>query len=142
MSVTQRDPNQILQAEHEETHDAKRVFVVGGQFDLKANISEFPKPEIITIEKQVIVKEPEIIQVEKQIIVSKPEIVEVEKQVIVKEVDIKVVEKPVIVEKIEYKEIQVPVIVEKFIGIPKSFLIASVLQSAALIILIGKLLFN
>lgn len=97
--VTQRDVNQISKYEHDQEHNAKRVVIVGGSFEVPKyehplNLQQ--EVRVIEVEKPIIVKEYEvkIVEVEKQVLVQVPSeirVVEVEKPVIViqKEIETK-----------------------------------------------------
>jgi len=124
---TRKDPNQIVRAEHQEDHDARRVYIVGGQ-ELKLEVDsdkiaksiqesisnvQFPEikiPEITTLDRNnnikvvevpVIVPEIKVIEVEKPIVTT--EIQVVEKPTIIKETKIEKIEVPVITKEVEYK---------------------------------------
>lgn len=100
-----KDANQISRAEHEDHHDAKRVYIVNpeaiGAFPSAGvparSAGEIPAPSIQ--KEYVVVKEPEIRIVEtiKEIMVQVPtvEYREIEKQVVVKEIQIVEIEKHV-----------------------------------------------
>ena len=113
MSLTLRDPNQIVTSEHDEKNNAKRVIIVGGEMP-EFKMPEFPKnlaEQTVKIEKvevPVIVKEIEIQKIEVPIIIKEIEIKEIEKPipVIFKELQIERVEVPIIVK--EYETIQGP----------------------------------
>lgn len=110
---TDRDENQIARYEHQENLDAKRVYVVGGDFKINVESSQPLKPEIITVEKTIVVEKP--VLVEKEIVVKEKEIIEVEKPIIVKEFSIEKIEIPLIQKEIELKTIQIekPIIVKE-----------------------------
>lgn len=100
-TLTSLDPHQISRVEHDETNDAKRVIIVGGDFKLEPKIdwSSFPKQEPAVI----VQKEIQIVEVPK--IVTETKIERVEVPVVVKETVVERVEVPVIVK--ELQEIKV-----------------------------------
>lgn len=123
-NLTQRDNNQIERHEHDESIDAKRVYIVGGA-DIKVNadtsqiadsvasavkegLAELvPVMKLDSSQKQ----EPVVIKEQQVVVVKEPQIYEVEKQVVVTEKEIVYVDKPVIMEKIVYREIEKPVFI-------------------------------
>lgn len=121
-NLTQRDNNQIERHEHDETVDAKRVYIVGGA-DIKVNadtsqiassVASAVKEGLADIMPSMKLEQQtkiEVVEVEKYIVVKEPQVVEIEKQIVVKEKELVYVDKPVIIEKIVYKEIEKPVIV-------------------------------
>ena len=148
-SLTYRDNNQIERYEHDETIDAKRVYIVGGA-DIKVNadasqiassVASAIKEglaDVIPSMKLEQSSKTEFVEVEKYIVVKEPQIVEIEKQIVVKEKELVYVDKPVIIEKIVYKEIEKPVIVngtaqlEKLRSIHPILLVCMVLQTLTL----------
>ena len=121
-TLTHRDNNQIERYEHDESVDAKRVYIVGGaDIRVNADTSQIANSvasavkeglaDVIPSMKLEQSSKIEIVEVEKHIIVKEPQIVEIEKQIVVKEKELVYVDKPVIIEKIVYKEIEKPVIV-------------------------------
>jgi hypothetical protein len=149
--VTKIDHTQVDRYEHDEQYDAKRVVIVGGDFDTSGIVSaieeklsnltikvdaqpsvvqpQITEPQII--EKTVVVTEYKTIEVEKPIIITEYRMVEVEKPFVIDRVVYREVEKPVMVEYV--KEIEKPIIVEK---IPKMIWGIIIIQS--LIILLSK----
>lgn len=123
-NLTQRDNSQIERHEHDESIDAKRVYIVGGA-DIKVNadtsqiagsvasavkegLAELvPVMKLESSQKQ----EPVVIKEQQVVVVKEPQIVEIEKQVIVTEKELVYVDKPVIIEKIVYKEIEKPILI-------------------------------
>jgi len=148
-SLTQRDNGQIERHEHDETIDAKRVYIVGGA-DIKVNadtsqiansVAFAVKEGLADVIPSMKLEQPtkiEIVEVEKYVVVKEPQVVEIEKQIVVKEKELVYVDKPVIIEKIVYKEIEKPVIVngtaqlEKPRGINPILLGCMVLQTLTL----------
>lgn len=129
MSLTSRDPNQIVQYEHEQKDNAKRVYVVN-DFGISDTIKEslknlkvdftpqvhdtHPVPaqvqaEIQYIDRPYIVKEVVVEQVEIPMIVERQVIREVQVPVI--QTQIEYVDKPIIVK--EFEKIEIPVIVKE-----------------------------
>lgn len=132
MKLTQRDPNQITQAEHDESLNASRVTIVGGDFglaqavkdglkDIKfdqqpGTITEYKQPMII--EKEVIVKQIQTVQI--PTIVKEYERFEV--PVIVKEQqEIKIIEVPKVIFEPKIIEIEKIVIVKEIANMDKMF---------------------
>lgn len=120
--LTQRDNNQIERHEHDETIDAKRVYIVGGaDIKVSADTSQIASSVASAVKEGLIDVIPsmkleqsskiEIVEIEKPIIIKEPQLVEIEKQIIVKEKELVYVDKPIIIEKIVYKEIEKPVVV-------------------------------
>jgi len=108
------DNDQLIKREHEQTYDAKRVFIVGGQVpDYSEQIKDGLKNLTITsgtsevkierIEVPVIVKEIEIRTIEVPTVVKETLTVEIPVIVIQKEVQI--IEIPTIVERVRIVEI-------------------------------------
>jgi hypothetical protein len=122
-SLTHRDNNQIERHEHDESVDAKRVYIVGGA-DIKVNadtshiansVASAVKEGLADIIPSMKLEQSskiEIVEVEKYIVVKEPQIVEIEKQIVVKEKELVYVDKPVIIEKIVYKEIEKPILMQ------------------------------
>jgi hypothetical protein len=141
-NVTHRDVNQISAAEHQELQNAKRVYIVGGEFkpeikmdNLKLEPNIIIQKEYEKIEIPVIVKEIEIKEVEKTIVIHEPVLKEIQVPVVVKEAQIITVDKPVIIEKeiIKTIEIEKPIIVEKVKDL-KVFLIINSLILLGLVV--------
>ena len=121
-SLTRRDNHQIERHEHDESHDAKRVYVVGGK-DIKINADSSQITEAISLAIKESVSEIvpfftqegsekiRVVEVEKPILIKEPQIIETEKHIVVKEKELVYVDKPVIIEKIIYKEIEKPIVV-------------------------------
>lgn len=119
-SLTRRDNHQIERHEHDESHDAKRVYVVGGK-DIKINADASQITEAISLAIKESISEiipsfnreisdkVQVVEIEKPFFIKEPHVIETEKQVVVKEKELVYVDKPVIVEKIIYKEIEKPV---------------------------------
>lgn len=104
MSLTNRDPNQVTQFEHDEKSNAKRVIVVGQDFSIDSNmIAQAVKDGLSSITLPTSQNNGEI------------HIKEV--PVFIPQLEIKTIEVPVIVKEIEYREIQVPVVTEKIITV-------------------------
>jgi hypothetical protein len=123
--ATDRDPNRIIQREHQMDLDAKRVYIVGGA-DLKINVDTkelieglkegvsnssiqvVRVPEIVkeydvkVIEVEKIVYLDKLIQIEVPKIIYEPKIIEITKEKIVIEEKIREieVEKNIIIEKV------------------------------------------
>lgn len=115
-NLTQRDNNQIERHEHDESIDAKRVYIVGGA-DIKVNadtsqiansVASAVKEGLADLVPVMKLDSPSKTEI---VVVKEPQIHEVEKQVIVTEKEIVYVDKPVIMEKIVYKEIEKPIFV-------------------------------
>lgn len=106
MSLTNRDPNQIIQFEHDEANNAQRVVVVGQ--DIKMDNSKIAESLEKALSNIKVNLQSSVEQKEQQII---------EKHVFIPQIEIQTVEVPVIVKEIEYREIQVPVIVEKIVRV-------------------------
>jgi hypothetical protein len=105
--MTLRDPSQIDRYEHEENHDARRVYIVGGNIpdvrlqvpDIKVNI-DAEKTVVQTVEVPTIVKETVIVPVDKIV----KEVEKIEVPVIVK--DIEKIHIPTILKQTEFQEVQ------------------------------------
>jgi len=144
---SQKDPNQIAQAEHDDASNAKRVIIVGGgsfsmpeaaqapdslakalealtkaveQASLNANRDVIPEKETVTISVPHIVTESRIERVEVPVVVKEVQIVEV--PVVVKEIER--IEVPVY--NTEYKTVEIPVIIKEIQekAAPKALFIA------------------
>jgi|694.fasta_scaffold00313_39 hypothetical protein len=135
--ITLRDYNQITAFEHDESLDAKRVIVVGGEMPT-FNIPELKMPEIQKIEVPVIItqKELQVERIEVPVIVKETEIKEIEKQVIVlqKEWQVERVEIPIVQKEIEV--IEKPVILKEIVQQDLPSWIKALLAAQALISLI------
>lgn len=123
---SQKDPNQIAQAEHDDDLNAKRVVIVGGSFDTSkmqeqaAVISKAYADMAAQMQdsiKQAHLNAPQIAPASASpTVVAVPEIVKetiverVEVPVIVKETSVQTIRVPEIVKEVQIKEIQVPVI--------------------------------
>jgi hypothetical protein len=115
-SLTQRDNGQIERHEHDESLDAKRVYIVGGgDIKITADASQIADSISSAIKESIgetipLLKPQEdrtqlqIVEIEKPVVIKEPQIVEIEKQIVVKEKEIVDIDKPVIMEKIVYKE--------------------------------------
>jgi hypothetical protein len=103
MSLTNRDPNQIVQFEHEDKHNAKRVFVVGQELSIDSSkIAESLEKAL----EKVSFKMP-----------TQPQVESIEKTIFIPQLEVKTIEVPVIVKEIEYREIQIPVVIEKIVTV-------------------------
>lgn len=103
MSLTNRDPNQIHQFEHDDQSNAKRVVVVGQELNIDSSkIAESLGKAIEKLNFQMPIQ---------------PKADSTERTIFIPQIEIKTVEIPVIVKEIEYREIQVPVIVEKIVTV-------------------------
>lgn len=157
--ITLRDPSQIDRYEHQENHDARRVYVVGGNLpdvklqipDIKVNI-DAEKTVVQTVEVPSIIKEPVVVPVERivkeiekveiPVIIKQTEHVEV--PVIVKDVQIERVDKIVTETKIERIEVPVSkiehIVTEKVVtnteykDLPKTLLLVIAVQAVVSII--------
>lgn len=118
MSLTHRDHNQIVAAEHSELDNAKRVIIVGGEMpEFKLGDIKFPETQVQKIEVPVIVKETQIVEV--PTIIKEVEIIRVEVPIIVKEIvevikeipiiqtKVELIEKPIIITQIEHKDLPI-----------------------------------
>jgi hypothetical protein len=153
-SLTHRDNSQIERHEHDESVDAKRVYIVGGA-DIKVNadtahiassVASAVKEGLAEIMPSLRLEEPskaQIIEIEKPVVIKEPQIIEIEKQIVVKEKELVYVDKPVIIEKIVYKEIEKPIVVhsaaqqEKNRNIYPVLIIGFVLQTITILGLIA-----
>lgn len=108
-NLSQLDPNQMLAREHDASHDAKRVILVGGEkIDLQVDsnkIAEAIKHGIMEMTIGIGSKET------------------TEKQVIVPQIEYRTIEVPVIIKETEYKTIEIPVITERIVTIEKPVII-------------------
>ncbi len=136
MSMTLRDPNQIVSEEHDELNNAKRVIIVGGEMPEfkvgQVSTGGFTPPEVIKIEVPVIVKELEIKEIEKQIPIISTElkIEKIEVPVLVKEIHVEKIEVPIIIK--EYEKITLPAEVKEIISkevMPKWAMVLIIIQS-------------
>lgn len=101
MGLTNRDPNQVTQFEHDEKSNAKRVVVIGQDFSIDSNkIAQAVKDGLKSIT-----------------LPSASEAKTIEVPVFIPQLEIKTIEIPVIVKEIEYREIQVPVVTEKIVTV-------------------------
>lgn len=119
-NLTQRDNNQIERHEHDESIDAKRVYIVGGA-DIKVNADTSQiANSVASAVKEGLAELVPVMKLEPSssssktevVIVKEPQIVEVEKQVVVTQKEIVYVDKPVIIEKTVYKEIEKPIVIK------------------------------
>lgn len=143
MAETQKDPNQILRAEHDEANNAKKVIIVGGSFDSEKLTESFQKaldnmqinmpknwplggvtnvpgwPQIQPgdqLHTHETVKEVFIpqVQIERFPEYIKETVVQlVEIPVIQREIEVKIIEVPKYIDRIEYKTIEVPIAVKE-----------------------------
>lgn len=149
-NLTQRDNNQIERHEHDESIDAKRVYIVGGA-DIKVNADTSQiANSVASAVKEGLAELVPVMKLEPSssssktevVIVKEPQIVEVEKQVVVTQKEIVYVDKPVIIEKTVYKEIEKPIVIkdggviEKKQSIQPIILACLVLQTLTIIGLI------
>lgn len=107
MVYSNRDPNQISQAEHDDVSNAKRVVVVGQDFQLDSNkIAESLEKAVLKGLSNMKLDEP-----------KSPSYtpIEVERIVPIPQIEIRTIEVPKIIEKIEYREIEKPIIIEKIV---------------------------
>lgn len=119
-NLTLLDTDQIIKKKFDESMDAERVIIVGGEklelsidSDKIANavkeglsglkIGESSKPEQYNVRQQ--------------------EIQYVEKQVFLPQIEIKTIEVPVIIKEIEYREIEKPIYIEKIVTVEKPIVI-------------------
>jgi len=121
-NLTQRDNSQIERHEHDESIDAKRVYIVGGgDIKVSADTSQIATSVASAVKEGlaelVPVMKLESPQKQEVVIIKEPQLVEIEKQVVVTEKEFVYVDKPVIIEKIVYKEIEKPVIVKEQIQV-------------------------
>lgn len=117
-SLTQRDNSQIERHEHDESIDAKRVYIVGGgDIKVSADTSQIATSVASAVKEGLAelipVMKLEPTQKQEIVVIKEPQIVEIEKQVVVTEKEIVYVDKPVIIEKIVYKEIEKPVVIKE-----------------------------
>lgn len=139
-NLTYRDNAQIERHEHNESLDAKRVFIVGGA-DIKvtADTSQISNSVASAIKEGLadlvpaMKLEPEV---KKEVVILKePQIIEVEKQIVVVQKELVYVDKPVIIEKIIYKEIEKPILIKESANLEKPqpispiFVVFAVLQT-------------
>lgn len=126
-----RDSHEIMQHEHSEVHNAKKVYLVGGanldisidetkfidavkeglkNIEIKqqsgSQVTEFTMPEIKLPEIQVV-------EIEKQVFVPQIETKIIEVPKIVTEIKVVEIEKPIITEVIKTVEVEKPVFIEK-----------------------------
>lgn len=128
-NLTRRDHNQIPQYEHDETNNAKRVFVVGQEVNidtskLAESLSNAVKESLANFQVPVGVESIEgdctnedhlnIIEIEKQVFIPQIEYKTLEVPVIIKEIEYREIEKQVIVYKTEFKEVDRPVYITEF----------------------------
>jgi hypothetical protein len=149
MSLTNRDPHQITQFEHDNENNAKRVVVVGQEINIdSAKIAESLEKalsnikvdlsqgssnkevqiQVVEIEKQVFVPQIQYEKVEVPVIVKETQIVEVEKIIYIDRM-IRV-EVPVIVKEIEIREFNSP---SEAPGTPMIVKIAAIIHSICVI---------
>jgi hypothetical protein len=106
--MTNRDPNQVIQFEHDEKSNAKRVIVVGQALSIDSDkLAEAVKDGLSQIKLPEAQKNTE----EKTIFVPITEVKTIEVPVIIKEIEYREIEKPIITEVI--KVIEVPVIIKE-----------------------------
>lgn len=147
------DPNQITTKEHDESLDAKRVVLVGGE-KLNITLDETKLVEAVkqglnslTLPQNQTSGEIQVINVptKENVFIPHIEIKEIEKQVIVPQIEyrtieipvvterIVTVEKPIVIKEIEFKEI----VKERYY--PKVITICALIQAGCMI---GLLLLN
>jgi hypothetical protein len=117
-NLTQRDNNQIERHEHDESIDAKRVYIVGGgDIKVSADTSQIAMSVASAVKEGlaelVPVMKLESPQKQEIVVIKEPQLVEIEKQVIVTEKEFVYIDKPVIIEKIIYKEIEKPILIKE-----------------------------
>ena len=161
---SQKDGDQIVRAEHDDEHDAKRVVIVGGEAPkinvtidtnkvhetimraMEKSINSKPKYDenvqvkqeiqTITVEKPYIVEKIEYREIEKPYIVEKIQYKEIEKHIITPQlIEYREIEKPVVIKETVIEIKEVPIIVEKFSKLAIGLFI---IQSIMLIIAIIK----
>lgn len=125
-NLTQRDNSQIERHEHDESIDAKRVYIVGGaDIRVNADTSQIANSVASAVKEGladlVPVMKLESPQKQEIVVIKEPQIVEVEKQVVVTQKEIVYVDKPVIMEKIVYKEIEKPILIKEGAQSEKTF---------------------
>lgn len=113
--ITSASTDQIHGREHQEDHDARRVFVVGGNFNIKANLEQ---PQAAA---PIVIKEIEFKEIEKVITINTVEtkIERIEVPVIIP--SIQFVDRVVVVKEVEFKEVikHVPIVETKIETIEK-----------------------
>lgn len=122
MGLSNRDPNQIQQFEHDQDTNAKRVIVVGQEF----NIDSSMLAESLGKAVKESLNSLTIPSLEGKVDNSIPTIIEVEKNIFIPQVEIKTIEVPVIIKEIEYREIEKPIIIEKIVTIEKPIIIKEI----------------
>lgn len=114
-NLTQLDTDQIMKKKFNESLDADRVYLVGGEnlnFSMDSDkIAQAVKEGLSHIEFN---KEP------------KSQVEFVEKHIFIPKIEIKEIEKQVFIPQIEYKTIEVPVIIEKIVTIEKPVVIKEI----------------
>jgi len=106
--MTNRDPNQIAQFEHDGIANAKRVIVIGQDLSIDSDkIAKAVKEGLQGLSNTDFSKS------------AAPSYtpIEVEKTVYIPQLEVKIVEVPVIVKEIEYREIEKPIIIEKIVTV-------------------------
>lgn len=106
MSLSNRDPNQIVQFEHDDKSNAKRVVVVGQEINIDSSkIAESLEKALSSVKVSL---QSSLEQKDQEI---------VEKHIFIPQLEIKTIEVPVIIKEIEYREIERPIIIEKIVTV-------------------------
>ena len=134
-NFTNRDPDQTIKYEHDESTNSKRVTVTnvhglreGIIESLKGLKIEFPQEklekdlQVQTISIPTIIKETQLVEVIKYL--PQIQIERVEVPVIIKETEIKYIDRPFIVESVKVIEIEKPVVITEFKDLPKGIFLS------------------
>jgi hypothetical protein len=118
MSLTNRDPHQITQFEHDDSSNAKRVVVVGQEINIDSSkIAESLDKALSNIKLDL--SRPSEAQKEIQI-------VEIEKQVFVPQIEYKTIEVPVFIKEVQIVEVEKPIYIDKIVRVEVPFIVKEI----------------
>lgn len=159
-STTHLDADQIVKKKFDETHDADRVYLVGGEkielivdsdkigreignilgeqvVEFQKNSNQQLSTQLQSVEKNIFIPQVEIKTIEVPTIVKEIEYREIEKQVYIPQIEYKIVEIPVITEKIitvdRIVTVDKPIVIEKLKEVPRWQMICIIIQTVAVI---------
>lgn len=125
INFSQLDTNQIINRKFDESCDADRVILVGGE-KLELSIDSDKIANAVKDGLSNFKFMPETIaKVDLQTQIQR-DIQVIEKNVFIPQIEIKTIEVPVIVKEIEYKTVEIPVYIEKLVTIEKPVIIKEI----------------
>jgi hypothetical protein len=120
-NFSQLDTNQIINRKFDESIDADRVVLVGGE---KLELS-IDSDKIANAVKEAL-SDFKFMPENRPTVDLKTQIQSIEKNVFIPQIEIKTIEIPVIVKEIEYKTIEIPVITERIVTIEKPIVLKEI----------------